>query len=228
MYCDSHQIFLYLPWEVHHWCYGYGPSSGQSGFPDCECGRRIKLLDGTSTKNIDNQPLVEVYKKWPEYFRDALKITCKPDHDPNYYKSVILCGMVGSGTSCDILNDIMRQIGSIPSTVVRGENVPSFLDKHSLVILNSASGNTEEVISVMEQASRKKAEVVCISSGGRLMERSERYGNRNIVIPNLGMPRASLPYLLVPGLRLIEPFLKESLEQQLLSISTNLSKIQKT
>ena len=172
------------------------------------------MLDQTSTENIEKRPLEEVYDRWPEYFRDALKITCKLDHDPDFYKSVLLCGMGGSGTSCDILNDIMKRVGSIPSTVVRGENVPSFLEKHCLVIVNSVSGNTEEAISIMEQASQKKAEVVCISSGGRLMERSERYGNKNIVIPNLGIPRASLPYLIVPGLRLIEPFLKESLEQQ--------------
>jgi glucose/mannose-6-phosphate isomerase len=189
---------------------------------------RIILVDRISTENIDKRPLEEVYSRWPEYFRDALKITCKLDHDPDFYESVFLCGMGGSGTSCDILNDIMKRVGSIPSTVVRGGNVPSFLEKNSLVIVNSASGNTEEAISIMEQASHKKAEVVCISSGGRLMERSESYGNKNIVIPNLGIPRASLPYLIVPGLRLIEPFLKESLEQQLLSISTNLSKIQKT
>ena len=183
------------------------------------------LLDRTST---NKRPLDEIYDRWPEYFRDALKITCKLDHNVDFYESVFLCGMGGSGTSCDILDDIMKRMGSIPSTVVRGENVPPFIEKNSLVIVNSASGNTEETISIMEQASQKKAEVVCISSGGRLMEQSERYGNKNIVIPNLGIPRASLPYLLVPGLRLIEPFLKESLEQQLSAISTNLSKIQRT
>jgi glucose/mannose-6-phosphate isomerase len=188
----------------------------------------VILLDRTSIENIEKRPLEEVYRKWPEYFTDALKITCKLDHDTDFYKSVLLCGMGGSGTSCDILNDIMKHIGSIPSTVVRGEKAPSFLDKHSLVIVHSASGNTEEAISIMEQASHKKAEVVCISSGGRLMERSESHGNRNIVIPNLGIPRASLPYLIVPGLRLIEPFLTESLDEQLLSISKNLSKVRKT
>ena len=189
---------------------------------------RIILLERSSTEKIDKPPLEEVYNRWPEYFRDALKINCKTDHDPDFYESILLCGMGGSGTSCDILNDIMKRIGSIPTTVVRGENVPSYLNCHSLVIVNSASGNTEEAISIMEQASDKKAEVICISSGGKLMERSERYGNKNIVIPNLGIPRASLPYLIVPGLRLIESFLNESLEQHLLSIPTNLSKIQKT
>jgi glucose/mannose-6-phosphate isomerase len=192
-------------------------------------GMRRILLDRTSLEDTEKRPaLEEAYNRWPEYFRDALKINCKLDHGPDFYESVLLCGMGGSGTSCDILNDIMKQIGSIPSSVVRGEKVPSFVDKHSLVIVNSASGNTEEAISIMEQASLKKAEVVCISSGGRMIKRSEKYGNNNIVIPNLGVPRASLPYLLIPGLRLIEPFLKESVEQQLVSISANLSKIQKT
>ena len=186
------------------------------------------MLESAPRENIDKRTLQEVYNRWPEYFTDALKVTCKLDHDPDFYKSVLLCGMGGSGTSCDILNDIMKRSGSIPSTVVRGATIPSFLQKNSLVIVNSASGNTEEAISIMEQASDKNTEVVCISSGGRLLERSEKYGNKSIVIPNLGIPRASLPYLLVPGLRLIEPFLKETLERQILSIPTNLLNIQKT
>jgi len=186
------------------------------------------LIDKTATENIDKNMLEGLYSKWPDFFNDALKFNCKLDHEPDFYESVILCGMGGSGTSSDILDDIMKKFGLVPSTVARGDYVPNFLGRHSLVIINSVSGNTDEAITIMEQASQKNAEVVCISSGGKLIERSEKYSNKNIIIPNLGIPRASLPYLVVPGLKLIEPFLKESLNRQLLSISTNLSKIQKT
>jgi glucose/mannose-6-phosphate isomerase len=185
------------------------------------------LIDKTATENTDKNILEGLYNKWPQFFSDALKLTCRLDHDVDFYKSVVLCGMGGSGTSSDILNDIMKRHASIPATVVRGQNVPSFLGRHSLVIVNSVSGNTDEAVSIMEQASQKNAEVVCISSGGRLIERSEKYSNKNIVIPNLGLARASLPYLIVPGLRLIDPLLTESIEKHVLSISTNLSKIDK-
>src|SRR5262249_29322754 len=38
-------------------------------------------------------------------------------------------------------------------------------------------------------------------------------------------PRASLPYLLIPGLKLINPLLNDSLEEEMLMIQSNLSKV---
>jgi len=186
------------------------------------------LIDRATLENVDKNRLERLYSKWPVFFNDALKLTCNLDHDPDFYESVVLCGMGGSGSSSDIINDIMKKFGSVPSTVVQGHKVPAFVGKHSLVIVNSVSGNTDEAISIMEEASQKNAEVVCISSGGTLIERSEKYSNKNIVIPNLGVSRALLPYLVVPGLRLIDPLLNESIEKYVLSIATNLSNIYRT
>ena len=59
--------------------------------------------------------------------------------------------MGGSATSCDILNDLIHCYGKTPSTVVRAQDIPSTVNKHSLVIVNSVSGNTRESISNMEQ-----------------------------------------------------------------------------
>ena len=78
---------------------------------------------------------------------------------------------------------------------------------------------------MVKEASDKNAEVICISSGGQLKDISANTGHRYIEIPNLGLPRASLPYLIMPGLKLINPFLNKSLEEDILSIPKNLSKI---
>ncbi|MGC1929262.1 MAG: hypothetical protein WA667_09830 [Candidatus Nitrosopolaris sp.] len=45
-------------------------------------------------------------------------------------------------------------------------NIPFAVNKHFLVIVDSISGNTREVISNMEEATERN--VVCISSGGEL------------------------------------------------------------
>jgi glucose/mannose-6-phosphate isomerase len=183
------------------------------------------LVTESDIANLDQQRLYAIYQRWPDYFKEAAEIPCNITHDPDFYDSVVLCGMGGSATSCDIINDILHYSGCKPSVVIRGQNMPTSVGKHSLVIVNSASGNTEEAISMMEQASDKNADVFCISSGGILEEKAKRRGNGYIRIPNISLPRASLPYLLVPALKLINPFLKSSLEKEISEIPRRLSAI---
>lgn len=163
-----------------------------------------------------------IYESWPDHFKAASEIECKADLDSNIYKNILLCGMGGSATSCDIIADVMNNSGNIPAIVVRGGDIPSFVDKYSLVIINSASGNTLETIRMMEQACEKNAEVISISSGGLLQEKSNYYGQKHITIPSLKLPRASLPYLLMPALKLIDPFLKRSVKEEINSFHKDL------
>jgi glucose/mannose-6-phosphate isomerase len=183
------------------------------------------LLTDSDILNIDQQRLYLTYEEWPKYFKDAANISCKLDREPDFYQSIVLCGMGGSATSCDILHDLIRAFSTVPSSVVRGQNIPYNVNKHSLVIVNSVSGNTKEAILNMEEATAKKAEVICISSGGKLKDEAASKGHKHITIPNLSLPRASLPYLVMPGLGLINPLLKESLEEEILLIHSNLSRI---
>jgi glucose/mannose-6-phosphate isomerase len=184
------------------------------------------IIEGDIAK-VDQDSVHLIYEKWPEYFKDAEKIPCKLDHEPDFYESIILCGIGGSATSCDILNDLMHSFSNVASSVLKGQDMPYFVNKRSLVIVNSVSGNTLETISMMEKASERKAEVICISSGGKLKELAANNGHRHIHIPNLSLPRASLPYLIMPGLKLINPFLKKSLEEEISSIHRNIANIAK-
>ena len=168
-----------------------------------------------------------MYKEWPRYFEDATNVICKPDHEPDFYKSIILCGMGGSATACDIINDVMLAYGKTSTIVVRGHLMPSHVDKHTLVLVNSASGNTEEVNTATEQAVQKKAEAICIASGGKLEDLAAKYGPKHIAIKKLRFPRAALPYLLMPGFKIVSPFMKKSIDDELALISKNLSNVSK-
>jgi len=184
------------------------------------------IIEGDIAK-VDQDKVHLIYEKWPEYFKDAEKISCKLDHEPDFYESIILCGIGGSATSCDILNELMHSFSNVACSVLKGQDMPFFVNKRYLVIVNSVSGNTLETISMMEKASERKAEVICISSGGKLKELAANNGHRHIHIPNLSLPRASLPYLIMPGLKLINPFLKKSLEEEISSIHRNIANIAK-
>lgn len=174
---------------------------------------------------IDQSQISIIYEQWPEHFKQAAGLKPKTDHSPDFYESIVLCGMGGSATACDIVSDAIRAFGDIPSIVLRGQRIPPFVDKHSLVIVNSVSGNTEEATSMMLEATKQNAEVICISSGGRLKELAGKYGKKHVGIPNFALPRASLPYLVMPGLTLTNPFMKNSLTEEMNEIPAYLSGI---
>lgn len=172
---------------------------------------------------IDQKALLNVYEGWPQHFVIASKINCALDHEPDYYDSLFFCGMGGSATSCDILNDLNRFYGDKPSSVLRGESLPRTVGSRSLVIINSVSGNTEEALAMAKEAEQKKAEVIYISAGGKLGEYADSTGSQQIRIPNLSLPRASLPYLLMPSLKLISPFLPSYVVSDFESVPENLA-----
>jgi glucose/mannose-6-phosphate isomerase len=86
----------------------------------------------------------------------------------NKFSSIVFCGLGGSAISGDLLSDYLSEELRIPMIVVRGYNLPSFVNKESLVIISSYSGNTEETISCIKQAVIKKSKIVVITSGGMI------------------------------------------------------------
>ncbi|WP_415280936.1 SIS domain-containing protein [Candidatus Nitrososphaera sp. FF02] len=168
-----------------------------------------------------------IYNEWPEHFRKAARIRIKLDHDQNYYRSVIMCGMGGSATYGDILNDIMQYTSKMPSAVVKGQKLPFWVGKNTLALITSVSGNTRETLNMMKEAQQRGAEIVCISSGGKLQDLAMQGGHRHIVIPNLSVPRASLPYLMMPGLRIIDYFKQGLLKPEIESLYRSMNNVAK-
>jgi glucose/mannose-6-phosphate isomerase len=119
------------------------------------------LLTDSDILKFDRERLCLIYEEWPRYFKEAANICHRLDHTSDFYNSIVLCGMGGSATSCDILHDLIYSSSTIPVTVVRGQKMPYNVDEHSLVIVNSISGNTTETILNMQEATARKAEVVC-------------------------------------------------------------------
>ncbi|MEW6604826.1 MAG: SIS domain-containing protein [Thermoproteota archaeon] len=176
---------------------------------------------------VDHNKIHLIYEKWPEHFQAATDIKFALDHDRGFYDSIVLCGMGGSATSCDILNDVIHNDSNITSSIVRDHRLPSIVSKRTLIIANSVSGNTVETVQAVKAAFERNAEVICISAGGKLKELAEKNGQKHIEIPNLSVPRVSLPYLLMPALKLIDPLLKTSVQQDIQDMLKNLVRIRK-
>lgn len=116
------------------------------------------------------------------------------------YGKVFVVGMGGSGAVADFLADwLNREI--VP---VKGYNLPGFADEGDLAILISYSGNTEETLSVFEEAIDKGLRCVCISSGGKLKELSLNKGFPFLKVPEGYQPREAYGFLISASVKALK------------------------
>jgi len=82
--------------------------------------------------------------------------------------SVVVIGMGGSAISADLFVNFFKDELDIPFIVNRSYSLPNFMNKNTLLIVSSYSGNTEETISVFKSALKTKCRIVCITTGGKI------------------------------------------------------------
>jgi len=153
-------------------------------------------------ENIDRSDMLGLLIDFPNQCRIAKEIGSRfnPPGKRRKYKMVLWCGMGGSAIGGDVVASCIKDRLKIPMIVNRHYNIPACCDKDTLVVISSYSGNTEETISCYKQARAKKAEILIITSGGKLEESAVREGRMLIVIPQGLPPRCALGYSSIPAL----------------------------
>ena len=111
-------------------------------------------------------------------------------------RTVLITGLGGSGIGGTIAGEIVAGECPVPVIVNKDYFIPAFVNEHTLVIVSSYSGNTEETIQAMEEAMKRKAKIVCVTSGGKILEMAKQNGIDHIIIPGGNPPRACLGYSL--------------------------------
>ncbi len=158
------------------------------------------MPDLEEIKNYDTEGMLELILDFPEQLCRAVegaretKLSVNADHIQN----VCVSGMGGSAIAGDVIEACVGSELEVPYTVNRNYTQPGFVNEKTLAIFCSYSGNTEETLAAYDEACRRRAQVVCITSGGKLAELAEI--NRQIVfrIPDGQPPRSALGYLAVP------------------------------
>ena len=110
------------------------------------------------------------------------------------YSNILICGMGGSAIGGDLLKSLFQSCITIPIIINRDYSVPSWMDKNTLIILSSYSGNTEEVLSCYNQCLQRKCKPIIISCGGALLNSAEINKLQFIKVPDGLMPRSALGY----------------------------------
>ena len=114
----------------------------------------------------------------------------------NEINSIVICGMGGSGIGGKLVSQWLEKELSVPVYLAQDYELPSFVDKHSLVIASSYSGNTEETLYSVQEAKTRGAHIIGITTGGKLAEFCASSGYDCMLVPGGNPPRTALAFSL--------------------------------
>jgi glucose/mannose-6-phosphate isomerase len=128
----------------------------------------------------------------PEQISDTVSSMPKKSFGKKKYDNVLVCGMGGSGISGELAAALYPEVKII---VNKDYVVPGYINKNTLAILISYSGNTEETLANYKQLSLRKVDMVLVSSDGKLFRKKAFH---KIKVPQGLPPRGALGYLFTP------------------------------
>ena len=175
---------------------------------------------------VDTQGMYKIYDQWTQISKDAYN----SDLDPVDFKNIdhiVFAGMGGSGAIGELFASILSK-SNIHVSLVKGYLLPKTVDKNTLVVTISVSGNTVETLTVLDSAHKLDCNIVAFSSGGKM----EQYCIKNQInykkIESIHSPRASFAkftFSILKILNSIIPINKQEITQSIESLENLSQKI---
>lgn len=168
-----------------------------------------------------NEKMRELTENLPNQISEALDIASKSKLTPaKGIKNIVISGLGGSGIGATLVSNWIFDSCKLPITINKGYFLPNFVKKNTMVICSSYSGNTEETIHVLEEAHKLGAKVVCISSGGKMIDFCKANQIDYIQVPGGMPPRTCLGYSIVQLMQVLtfNKFIPSKLFKQMTKI----------
>jgi glucose/mannose-6-phosphate isomerase len=158
----------------------------------------IRRVDPTSMYKWLSDFPIQVEEAVRIASRASLRIDCKA------IRSIVMTGMGGSAIGGDLIRSYLSGELKLPFAVSRSYALPAYVDRNTLVVVSSYSGNTEETLSSYRDAIRRKAKVLCITTGGEVERLARKHRHATIKVPPGLQPRAAVGYSFFPLLIAIQ------------------------
>ncbi len=133
------------------------------------------LDDPKAAARLDPLGMMKLVTLLPQQLtlaRDVVK-AAPPKLKVDGVSEIVVTGLGGSAIAGDILKSLFWKTNPRPLTVNRFYELPGCVGPKTLVVCASYSGNTEETLGAFQQALKRKARVLVIASGGRLVTEAE-------------------------------------------------------
>ncbi len=165
----------------------------------------IDLNDPEVYKEYDPQNMIADIKALPQLGEQAWQLAADfPLRDDfRQVSKVVVLGMGGSAIGGELVKSLTDSESVVPLTVSRDYELPAFVDKDTLVIASSYSGNTEETLTAFGTALKTDAMKLVLTTGGRLKALAEKNDIPVFSFGFKGQPRAALPFSFFPLLNFL-------------------------
>jgi glucose/mannose-6-phosphate isomerase len=134
--------------------------------------------------------------------REAVEIGSKAvfTKPENEIRNVCLIGMGGSAFGGEVSKNYISAACPVPFEIVRDYTIPGYVSKHTLLIVSSYSGNTEETLGAFAAAMPRGPKIVCVTSGGQVLDIARDKGYDHIVLPGGYPPRTAAGFSIIQQL----------------------------
>ena len=159
------------------------------------------MLDDLSViQQRDPQDALSVASHQCDYFAATFAAQFQPTADVH---TIVWAGMGGSALPMVVVQSWPQT--SIPFEVVRGYEMPPYVDEHTLFVASSYSGNTEETLEALSHAEERQAQIVIVAAGGKLADIAREKGYPLFEIPAGIQPRMATFYFVAAFVAIVKP-----------------------
>ena len=164
------------------------------------------LNDSTRMFSMDKRNMLRLINELPEQCETALGIGRSFVIEPLETKPsvVFITGVGNSGIAGDMAVEILSEELNVPIVCSHGGPVPKYVGEDALVLVVDYSGKSQSTLRSYTEAQQRGSTVICITSGGKLLEAAAKDGTKIIKIPPGQPVRSAIGYLLVPLVAVIE------------------------
>jgi len=163
------------------------------------------MITPSDLQKFDPHEMHKVYDMWPQIAREAYESELE-EISYDGIDHIVFAGMGGSGAIGDLFSSILSK-NKIHVSLVKGYLLPRTVDKNTLVIVTSISGNTVEPLTILESAKKLGCSLVAFSSGGKMEEFCKQNHIQHRKIDYIHSPRSSLVKYTYSMLKVLDPIL---------------------
>lgn len=136
----------------------------------------------------------------PQQWKEALTSALPDLIFPKPIAHVCVVGMGGSAFGAEVVQRLVQNELQVPFVICRGYELPAWVGENTLVIASSYSGTTEETLTATQEAHRRKAMILTLSSGGDLAQKATV---GHIPLPSGFVPRMAALYSIAAQLKVL-------------------------
>lgn len=150
------------------------------------------LDDLSQLAQIDRAQMLAYVRRLPEMATGAFARGSQVRLPIAAPRQILICGMGGSAISGDLARTLLQSCSGIPLIVTRQSHLPAWVDRDTLAIMMSYSGNTAETLGCLNDAISRQVPTVLVTSGGQFGALAAEHGLARIDVEGGWSPRAAL------------------------------------